>query len=522
MDPLFVLVAEDEAIVAMDIRNRLIEMGYQSAGCAASGEEVLALVEEKCPDLVLMDIRLQGKMDGIEAAEVIRRQFHVPVVFLTAYSEEATLQRAKLAEPFGYILKPFNNRELKSTIEIAIYKHGAEEEARRLTRLMDVLGQVNQAIVRIRSREALLSSICRIVVERGAMKLAWIGWIDSDTSQINPVAWFGDRGRISSGGADFYAGCRIEEEGDFGGTILEGRPFVSNECKRSVSPAEKPARYDYESCASFPIRFDGEVLGALSLCAAEPGFFGDREIELVKEVALDVSFALNKIESDIQKEKLSEQFERQSAFLQALIDAMPFPVFYKDVELRYIGCNTRFEQFAGVEREQIIGKTAYDIWPENLADIYSRGGRELIASADSQTQILEESMQAADDIRREVLIHQATFRNQDGSLGGIIGAVEDITERKRVEALGTLAGGIAQDFSNILPIITGFSEVSKDLAAEGNLVQENLEYVLGAINRVMDLVHRILAFSPCGGVDGQPEGIGSILNDECRRVNSEQ
>lgn len=296
MNPFFILVAEDEAIVAMDIQNRLAAMGYQSAGCAASGEEVLALVEEKRPHLVLMDIRLQGDMDGIEAAEVIRRQFHVPVVFLTAYSEEATLQRAKLVEPFGYILKPFKDRELQSTIEIAIYRHGAEEEIRRLTRLMDVLSQVNHVIVRSRSRDELVSSVCRVAVERGAMDLAWIGWIDSDTSKIKPVAWFGNPSRIFSS-ADFYAGCRIEGESNFSRTILEGKPFVCNECKRSTPSVDKSSRYDYESCASFPLRFDGRVVGTLNLCVAEPGFFRERGIELVKDVALDVAFALEKIEA---------------------------------------------------------------------------------------------------------------------------------------------------------------------------------------------------------------------------------
>jgi PAS domain S-box-containing protein len=529
MNPSIILVAEDEAIVAMDIQNRLTAMGYQSAGCAASGEEVLALVDEKRPHLVLMDIRLQGDMDGIEAAEVIRRQFHVPVVFLTAYSEEATLQRAKLAEPFGYILKPFNNRELKSTIEIALYKHGAEEEIRRLTLLMDVLSQVNQAIVRSRSRDALVSSVCRVVVERGAMELAWIGWIDPDTSQIDPVAWFGDPNRISSE-ADFFTGCRVEGESNFIGTILDGKPFVANECKKFTPSIEKSVPYDYESCASFPLRSEGRVLGALSLCVAEPEFFREREIELVKEIALDVSFALDKIESDIQRERLSEQFQRQSAFLKALIDAMPFPIFYKDVQLRYLGCNTRFEQFAGVKRERIIGKTAYDIWPEELADIYDRGGRELMTSSNSQALIIEGSLQTVGDVRHDVLIHQAAFRNQDGSLGGIIGAIEDITERKRaeedrfrmeaqlaqtrkMEALGTLAGGIAHDFNNILSIIAGFSELSKAYVAEGSLLQENLEHVLSAVNRAKGLVHQILAFSRRGGVERQPVEMESITKE---------
>lgn len=130
MNPCRILIVEDEALVAMEIEERLEVMGYQVTGRAASGVQALALLEETRPDLALMDIRLQGAMDGIAVAERIRKISKVPVIFLTAYSEDETLERAKVAEPSGYILKPFNDRELRSSIEIALYKHRAEEALR--------------------------------------------------------------------------------------------------------------------------------------------------------------------------------------------------------------------------------------------------------------------------------------------------------------------------------------------------------------------------------------------------------
>ena len=126
-----ILIVEDERIVAADISARLKQMGYQPVGQAASGEKAIALAGELRPDLVLMDIRLEGEMDGIAAANEIRQRFHIPSVFLSAYSEETTIQRAKLAEPFGYILKPFEGRELRATIETALYKHRTEEALRK-------------------------------------------------------------------------------------------------------------------------------------------------------------------------------------------------------------------------------------------------------------------------------------------------------------------------------------------------------------------------------------------------------
>ncbi len=121
-----ILVVEDEAIVAMVIKKRLIDLGYIVSGVAATGEDAITKVEGTFPDLVLMDIMLKGEMDGIEAAEQIRQRFSIPVVYLTAHSDENTLERAKLTEPYGYIIKPFTENDLTSNIEIAIHKHMRE------------------------------------------------------------------------------------------------------------------------------------------------------------------------------------------------------------------------------------------------------------------------------------------------------------------------------------------------------------------------------------------------------------
>ncbi|MEA1984154.1 MAG: response regulator [Euryarchaeota archaeon] len=123
-----ILIVEDEAIVAMVVKKRLTNMGYIVSGVASTGKDAITKVEGTFPDLVLMDIMLKGDMDGIEAATEIRKRFSVPVVYLTAYSDEATLERAKLTEPYGYILKPFTEHDLSTNIEIAVHKHMREME----------------------------------------------------------------------------------------------------------------------------------------------------------------------------------------------------------------------------------------------------------------------------------------------------------------------------------------------------------------------------------------------------------
>lgn len=118
-----ILIVEDEGVIALDIRATLGRLGYAVAAVAATGSEAIARVEELRPDLVLMDIHLRGEMDGVEAARAIRDRFGVPVIYLTAFADPATLQRARITEPFGYLLKPFEERELHIVIEMALQRH---------------------------------------------------------------------------------------------------------------------------------------------------------------------------------------------------------------------------------------------------------------------------------------------------------------------------------------------------------------------------------------------------------------
>jgi diguanylate cyclase (GGDEF)-like protein/PAS domain S-box-containing protein len=125
-----IFVVEDETIVALDLQNSLKVLGYDVVGTASTGAAAISKAISTQPDLVLMDIILQGDMDGIQAAEEIHAQLNIPIIFLTACADEATLQRAKITEPFGYMIKPFEDRELHSHIQIALYRHRMERRLR--------------------------------------------------------------------------------------------------------------------------------------------------------------------------------------------------------------------------------------------------------------------------------------------------------------------------------------------------------------------------------------------------------
>lgn len=126
-----ILIVEDENITAMELRMHLEEWGYEVIAIASSGDHAIRLAVEQNPDLVLMDINLKGELDGVETAEELQCSLHVPIIYMTAYSDQETLSRARITAPYGYVLKPFDERELRIVIEMTLYKHKAESELKR-------------------------------------------------------------------------------------------------------------------------------------------------------------------------------------------------------------------------------------------------------------------------------------------------------------------------------------------------------------------------------------------------------
>lgn len=126
-----ILIVEDESIVAKDIQLSLKKLGYTVVAICSSGADAIQMAEAKIPNLILMDIMLKGDMSGIEAAEQVRRQFNIPVIYLTAYADESTLAKAKITEPYGYIIKPFKEIDLHTSIEMALYKHEKQTDLKK-------------------------------------------------------------------------------------------------------------------------------------------------------------------------------------------------------------------------------------------------------------------------------------------------------------------------------------------------------------------------------------------------------
>jgi two-component system cell cycle sensor histidine kinase/response regulator CckA len=211
-----------------------------------------------------------------------------------------------------------------------------------------------------------------------------------------------------------------------------------------------------------------------------------------------------------ERKRVEVEVKRQAMFLQILIDAMPYPIFYKDRQGRYLGCNRAFERFHGLSSEQLAGKTVYDIAAPELAQVFDEADKDLFLHPG--TQIYEAGIKTSDGERHEVIFHKATFEGPDGELAGLVGTIVDITERKRaekerqtlqdqlaavrrMESIGRLAGGVAHDFNNMLGVILGNVELVLATLDPAQPLWANLEEIRKAAEHSADLTRQLLAFA---------------------------
>jgi len=201
-----ILVVDDEAIITMQLEERLSIMGYNVAGMAASGEEGIEKARKFQPDLVLMDIVMPGKLNGIEAAKIITTELDIPVVFVTAYADDAIIEKAKSVRPYGYIVKPFNELEIKAAIEVALFRKLSEREEQKLTKLTQ--GKATSVINVVRTDENDLTYLNQPEIKTVLLEDIFtdiILFLYTDQVEKDPIFKYALEEGIKKGGRNLFA-----------------------------------------------------------------------------------------------------------------------------------------------------------------------------------------------------------------------------------------------------------------------------------------------------------------------------
>jgi response regulator RpfG family c-di-GMP phosphodiesterase len=300
-----ILIVEDDAIIAMRLQDTLDNWGYGTA-IIPSGEKALEWIDQFHPDLVLMDIRLDGRMDGIQAAEQIRANLGPPTIFLTAYSDEELIERAKLTEPYGYLVKPVQERELRSTMEMALFKHRMDEDLRRRVAELEAVNRISSAL---RSAEELSQMLPILLDEILIILDAQVGLIalnrpaSVDLEILEARGWLRETKGLFNGSEKGLLQSVLSHPVPF-----YGRDFSSN---NGLAPEIRKCFPEGWGGAILPIQAVNEVLGLILVSVDASRALSNSETRLLETVAEIAG-------SSIHRMHLHEQTQRNLRRIAAL------------------------------------------------------------------------------------------------------------------------------------------------------------------------------------------------------------
>ncbi|MBM9536321.1 ATP-binding protein [Desulfobulbus alkaliphilus] len=492
-----VLIIEDDGILATHLKTSVLELGYAVLGPVATGEAALAMIQDNQVHLVLVDIELAGKLNGIETAGHITRTSDVPIIFLTAFSQDHLLEQVKSIKPYGYLVKPVGERELAATISMSLHRHSLDCQLR----------QSRTALEQSEKRYRRLYEGAPIGIFRTTLP-GLILMMNQEMARI--------------------IGCASVEEALASYKDLENQFWVSAQQRRDfINQLRKTGMAKQFECRAR--KKNGEIIW-LSMDArlAPPTEANGHSPELIIE-----GFA-----TDITQRKQAEKALRDSEqktsnakkLLELVLDTIPVRLFWKDRNLKFLGCNRLFAQDAGHQHpDELIGADDFSMAWNEQAEMYRQDDLEVMRT--EQAKLQYEEIQTTPDGRTIWLsTSKVPLRDAQENVIGILGSYEDITQRKWAEeqlkvanedlernveqrtlelqetqkqvlhaeklaAIGKLSASIAHEFNNPLQ---GILSILKGLRKRAVLEDEDrylLEAAITEGDRIRDLIRHLQDFN---------------------------
>jgi PAS domain S-box-containing protein len=612
-----VLIVEDEALVARDLQSGLKAMGYDVPSVASSGEEAVVKVEKDKADIVLMDIRLEGRMDGIEAASLINSRFGVPVIFVTAYSEQHMLERAKVVEPFGYILKPYQDRDLRIAIEMALYKakhdverKKAEEALRRSEELYRItLGSISDAVF-ITDNTGVFTFICPNVetifgytfgeVQAFGNISNLIGNdlydpkdLESSEEIINIEQEILDKHgrshallvnvkRVSIKRGTVLYSCRdITERKQVEEALQKAHDELEKRVtERTIELVESEKRYrslvemspeavvvqtqdkivyinpegakiygavnqaaligksifeivhpDYHEAVQARIA-QIQMEGKLKIRSTHKNIRLDGKVVEVESIGTRITYlgqpAVLTIIRDVTEQKEAQKnLKKSEARFQELFDDAPVGYHEIDADGRITRINRTELDMLGYSAEEMLGRPIWEFVLEK------EDARKLIMDKISGAKPIGESFERTrkrkDGTTFPGLVQHRCLHDEAGHITGLRTTIQDITERKKaeeekrgleaqlhralkMEAVGTLAGGVAHDLNNVLSGIVAYPDLLLMQLPDGSPLKTPILAMQDSGVKAAAIVHDLLTLARRGAVHAEVMNLNDIIS----------
>lgn len=422
-----ILVVEDERITAEDLKNTLERLGYKVTGIASSAATFYKCIQSEIPDLVLMDIFLKGVKDGIELSAEIKENLQIPVIYLTAYSDSNILERAKVTEPFGYILKPFQERELHSNIEMALHKNHMERQINHLNEILKAIRDVNQLIVRASNVKELIQKTCETLISTRAYSSAWLLILNNNGEYID-AASAGLTESFNNFIESFKSGSKpycINQLSKSNETILAITETES--CKDCPTNSTYPGKASIVS----KIQYQGRIYGYLSV--SMPNALADdiEELALFEEISDDLGLALNNLEQVKIKNQAEIELRNSEEKFKTLYENAPLSYQSLDNNGCFIDINPTWEKTLGYSKEEVIGKWYGDFLHPDFVDHFRvnfPAFKQRGYIHDVQFQLRKKSGEYI-----HVSFEGCVGYNADGTFRQTYCVFKDITEQKKFE-----------------------------------------------------------------------------------------
>jgi PAS domain S-box-containing protein len=423
-----------------------------------------------------------------------------------------TLHHRKDGSPFPVecsvsVIETGGRKYYQNIIRDITERRRHEKEIETLNRLYSVLSQVNQAIVRIGTREMLFEQVCRAIVEFGKFKMAWVGWSDQKSHMIVPVAHFGDdKGYLKK--IRVYSDERPEGKGPIGTCLREGRTYICNDFLNDIHSLpwrEAASVSDFHSITAIPVRLRGKVRGVLAIYSAERGCFGEKEVELLEEAASDISFGLDQIENEAERCRTEDFLKETQQRLKLAVSGANVGLWDWNFRSNTTYFSPEWKLQLGFNDEEIAGR--FEEWesrlhPDDRERAMSTINR-FIARPWPNFE-MEVRLRHKDGSYRWILIRASLQLGSDGKPERMFGCHMDFTDRRQLEerlrqsekmdAIGQLAGGIAHDFNNQLTCIMGEAEMLYKKLDDKEM-KIYVENILKSSKRAADFIGNLMVFS---------------------------
>lgn len=446
-----VLIVEDDPFVAAHLEKVLTERHYEVrvlSSSAAEGET------RSCncivPDVVLIDYHLRGKKTSIRVADHLRKEFDAPVIYLTSYLDETLVKSARSTDPFGFLVKPVNPKELFSCMDMTLNRHQTERKVKRLMQVLQAVRSVNQLIVREKDAQNLIENACQILVGTRGYNLVSIALPEKGNRSHPPLVITDENGgRVDPELSSWMQEALTGEP--FQSAVDRLRPVICNDISDEIDriPFYRSAFLKgFSAVAVIPMTYADRLFGLVIVVSNQCGIFDEEESDLLAELAGDIAFALYGIEEDAIRKVMEKSLRESEERYRRVIDTTSEGVWVlnKDVRTSYV--NPRLADMLGYEIDELFKNPVEQfLYPEDLQDHRQR----MEARRQGKVERYERRFRKKDGGTLWVLVSASPIFDAHGNFAGSLGMFTDISELKQAnEALNNRFNELSVIYENSL------------------------------------------------------------------------